>query len=37
MNSTAIDIVSEGLTRHLVVNNPNVTAEYGCGESFSVD
>ncbi|MFO8153880.1 HesB/IscA family protein [Thioalkalivibrio sp.] len=32
-----IDFVSEGLTRQLVFNNPNVTAECGCGESFSID
>ena len=32
-----IDFKAEGLTRHLVFNNPNVTAECGCGESFSVD
>lgn len=32
-----IDFVSEGLTRQLIFNNPNVTAECGCGESFSID
>ena len=37
VHGTEIDFVSEGLTRHLVFNNPNVTAECGCGESFSVD
>jgi len=36
VHGTEIDFVSEGLTRHLVFNNPNVTAECGCGESFSV-
>jgi iron-sulfur cluster assembly accessory protein len=37
VHGTEIDFVSEGLTRHLVFNNPNVTAECGCGESFSVE
>lgn len=37
VHGTEIDFVSEGLTRHLVFNNPNVTAECGCGESFSID
>ncbi len=32
-----IDFKAEGLTRQIVFNNPNVTAECGCGESFSVD
>ena len=36
VHGTEIDFVSEGLTRQLVFNNPNVTAECGCGESFSV-
>jgi iron-sulfur cluster assembly accessory protein len=36
VHGTEIDFVSEGLTRHLVFNNPNVTAECGCGESFSI-
>lgn len=31
-----IDFISEGLTRQLKFNNPNVKAECGCGESFSV-
>jgi iron-sulfur cluster assembly accessory protein len=37
VHGTEIDFVAEGLTRHLVFNNPNVTAECGCGESFSID
>ncbi|AGA33498.1 Iron binding protein SufA for iron-sulfur cluster assembly [Thioalkalivibrio nitratireducens DSM 14787] len=37
VHGTEIDFISEGLTRHLVFNNPNVTAECGCGESFSID
>lgn len=37
VHGTEIDFVSEGLTRHLVFNNPNVTAECGCGESFSIE
>ena len=36
VHGTEIDFVSEGLTRQLVFNNPNVTAECGCGESFSI-
>ena len=27
----------EGVNRSLKFNNPNVTAECGCGESFSVE
>ena len=37
VKGTEIDFKSEGLTRHLVFNNPNVTAECGCGESFTID
>ncbi len=37
VHGTEIDFISEGLTRQLVFNNPNVTAECGCGESFSID
>jgi len=37
VQGTEIDFKAEGLTRHLVFNNPNVTAECGCGESFSVE
>ena len=31
-----IDYVTEGLNSALAFNNPNATAECGCGESFSV-
>ena len=37
VRGTEIDFISEGLTRQLVFNNPNVTAECGCGESFTID
>jgi iron-sulfur cluster assembly accessory protein len=37
VRGTEIDFVSEGLTRQLVFHNPNVTAECGCGESFSIN
>jgi len=36
LKGTTVDFVQEGLTRQLMFNNPNVTAECGCGESFSV-
>lgn len=36
VRGTEIDFISEGLTRQLKFNNPNVKAECGCGESFSV-
>jgi Fe-S cluster assembly protein SufA/iron-sulfur cluster assembly protein len=32
-----IDVVTEGVNRLVKFNNPNVTAECGCGESFNVD
>ncbi len=31
-----VDFVREGLNEHFSFRNPNVTAECGCGESFSV-
>jgi|TARA_B100000745_G_scaffold159611_1_gene104441 Fe-S cluster assembly protein SufA len=31
-----IDLVQEGVNRSIKFNNPNVTDECGCGESFSV-
>ncbi|PYG04517.1 MULTISPECIES: iron-sulfur cluster assembly accessory protein [unclassified Thioalkalivibrio] len=37
IRGTEIDFQAEGLTRQIVFHNPNVTAECGCGESFSVD
>lgn len=37
LRGTEIDYVREGVNRSLKFNNPNVTAECGCGESFSVE
>lgn len=34
---TEIDIVQEGVNEVVKFNNPNVVAECGCGESFSVN
>jgi len=36
LNGTVIDFVTVGLNSMLQFKNPNVTAECGCGESFSV-
>ncbi len=36
LNGTEIDFVTQGLNSMLQFNNPNATAECGCGESFSV-
>ena len=36
LRGTEIDYAREGINRTLKFNNPNVTAECGCGESFSV-
>ena len=36
LRGTEIDYAREGVNRTLRFNNPNVTAECGCGESFSV-
>ena len=36
LRGTEIDYTREGLNQTLSFNNPNVTAECGCGESFSV-
>jgi iron-sulfur cluster assembly protein len=33
---TELDFVKEGLNEGLQFNNPNVSAECGCGESFAV-
>ena len=33
---TTLDFVKEGLNEGLKFNNPNVSAECGCGESFTV-
>ncbi|WP_250656985.1 HesB/IscA family protein [Alkalimarinus coralli] len=36
LNGTEIDFVTQGLNSVLHFNNPNATAECGCGESFTV-
>lgn len=36
LRGTEIDLVTEGINKVVKFNNPNVTAECGCGESFSV-
>ena len=36
VNGTEIDCVTEGLNQVIRFNNPNSSAECGCGESFSV-
>lgn len=36
MRGTKIDYTREGINRTLKFQNPNVVAECGCGESFSV-
>ncbi|HEY9034922.1 MAG TPA: iron-sulfur cluster assembly accessory protein [Pseudomonadales bacterium] len=36
LRGTEIDMVTEGVNRVIKYNNPNVAAECGCGESFSV-
>ena len=37
LRGTEIDYAREGVNRSLKFNNPNVVAESGCGESFSVE
>ena len=37
LRGTELDLVTEGLNKGLVFNNPNAKAACGCGESFSVD
>jgi iron-sulfur cluster assembly protein len=37
LDGTRIDFRREGLSESFKFDNPNVTAECGCGESFSVD
>lgn len=37
VDGTTIDFVKQGLNSNFVFRNPNVTAECGCGESFSVE
>jgi iron-sulfur cluster assembly protein len=36
LDGTELDFAKEGLNEGFKFNNPNVTAECGCGESFSV-
>ena len=36
LRGTEIDMVIEGINQVIKFNNPNVVAECGCGESFSV-
>ncbi|WP_439133613.1 HesB/IscA family protein [Pseudomaricurvus sp.] len=36
LRGTQIDLVVEGINQVVKFNNPNVVAECGCGESFSV-
>ena len=36
LKGTEIDLVVEGVNQVIKFNNPNVVAECGCGESFSV-
>lgn len=36
LDGSEVDYVSEGLNRFFKFNNPNVTDECGCGESFTV-
>ena len=37
LQGTQIDYVSEGINKVVKFNNPNVVAQCGCGESFSVN
>jgi len=36
LEGTELDFVKEGLNEGLQFRNPNVSAECGCGESFTV-
>lgn len=36
LNGTTIDYIKEGVNSNLTFINPNVSAECGCGESFSI-
>ena len=36
LDGTELDFVKEGLNEGLKFNNPNVSAECGCGDSFTV-
>jgi len=37
IDGTELDFVTQGLNRVFVFNNPNVTDECGCGESFTIE
>jgi iron-sulfur cluster assembly protein len=37
VDGTRIDFLKQGLNEQFVFENPNVTAECGCGESFTTD
>ena len=37
LRGTQIDYTRQGINRSVTFKNPNVTAECGCGESFSVE
>ena len=37
LQGTEIDFKKDGLNQLIKFNNPNVTAECGCGESFAVE
>ncbi len=36
LDGTEVDFAKEGLNEGFVFNNPNVKAECGCGESFTI-
>ncbi|MEG2663882.1 MAG: iron-sulfur cluster assembly accessory protein, partial [Hafnia sp.] len=36
LDGTELDFVKEGLNEGFKFNNPNMTSECGCGESFNV-
>ncbi len=36
LDGSEIDFVAEGLSKTFQFNNPNVTEECGCGESFTI-
>jgi len=36
LDGSEIDFVAEGLGMNFQFNNPNVTEECGCGESFTI-
>lgn len=37
MAGTVVDFIGEGLVQEFRFKNPNVTAECGCGESFTIN